>query len=171
MLPAGARIFLYSRLTFIRPVCCSAAVPKMSFAAEDFAELDAVLHADIPWESYMTARLITERDLSLIRRFDKKSDEVKQSILDEVRRFPICDNYTSLFSACIVAAAKHHARQTSAVRPAIGGGLHRPVPVHQPPSSAVGARYTTLYTLFTKQLQRAAATGLPGCWLTVLCIL
>lgn len=63
----------------------------MSFAAEDYAELNGVLTAEIPWESYMTARLITERDLSLIRRFDNKTDEeVKQSMLDEVRWVPGC---------------------------------------------------------------------------------
>jgi len=57
----------------------------MSFAGEDFGELGEVLKREIPWESYLTARLISERDVSLIRRFDKKSDEVKASILDEAR--------------------------------------------------------------------------------------
>ncbi|KAG2495580.1 hypothetical protein HYH03_006180 [Edaphochlamys debaryana] len=42
-----------------------------------------ILARDIPWETYATARLITEKDLSLIRRYDKRSAELKASMLDE----------------------------------------------------------------------------------------
>ena len=44
-----------------------------------------VLNKDIPWETYMTARLISEKDLQLIRRYDKRSDELRASMLDEVK--------------------------------------------------------------------------------------
>ena len=43
-----------------------------------------VLVRDVPWETYMTARLISDRDLQLIRRYDKKDIEVKASLLEEV---------------------------------------------------------------------------------------
>jgi V-type H+-transporting ATPase subunit H len=49
---------------------------------EDLAD---ILSRDIPWETYMTARLITDRDLQLIRRYDKRSEELQTSLLDEVR--------------------------------------------------------------------------------------
>jgi hypothetical protein len=46
----------------------------------------------------MTARLITEKDLSLLRRYDKRSDELRASMLDEVcQRRKICD-----LVACLV---------------------------------------------------------------------
>ncbi|GLC58327.1 hypothetical protein PLESTB_001347000 [Pleodorina starrii] len=41
------------------------------------------LSRDIQWETYATARLITEKDLQLIRRYDKRSPELKSSMLDE----------------------------------------------------------------------------------------
>jgi V-type H+-transporting ATPase subunit H len=43
-----------------------------------------VLSAHIPWETYSTARLITEKDLQLIKRYDKRSEELRASMLDEV---------------------------------------------------------------------------------------
>ena len=41
---------------------------------------------DIPWDIYMTARLISERDLQLLRRYDKKDADLRARLLDEVRR-------------------------------------------------------------------------------------
>jgi hypothetical protein len=38
---------------------------------------------EVPWETYVTARLITDKDLSLIRRLDKRSEELRASMLDE----------------------------------------------------------------------------------------
>lgn len=43
-----------------------------------------ILARDIPWETYMTARLISDKDLQLIRRYDKRPEELKASLLDEV---------------------------------------------------------------------------------------
>eukprot|EP01026_Neomeris_dumetosa_P071168 TRINITY_DN71663_c0_g3_i1.p1 TRINITY_DN71663_c0_g3~~TRINITY_DN71663_c0_g3_i1.p1 ORF type:complete len:299 (-),score=40.52 TRINITY_DN71663_c0_g3_i1:343-1239(-) len=42
-----------------------------------------VLQRDVPWETYLTARLITDRDLQLIRRFDKSTDTIQASLLEE----------------------------------------------------------------------------------------
>lgn len=43
-----------------------------------------ILAREIPWETYATARLVTDKDLQLIRRYDKRSSELKNSMLDEV---------------------------------------------------------------------------------------
>ena len=42
-----------------------------------------VLKRDIPWETYLTARLISDRDLQLIRRYDKRNAETQQDLLTE----------------------------------------------------------------------------------------
>ncbi|KXZ45348.1 hypothetical protein GPECTOR_56g445 [Gonium pectorale] len=42
-----------------------------------------ILARDVPWETYASARLITDKDLQLIRRYDKRSPELKASMLDE----------------------------------------------------------------------------------------
>ncbi|GAX82421.1 hypothetical protein CEUSTIGMA_g9849.t1 [Chlamydomonas eustigma] len=46
-------------------------------------ELKDILQRDVPWEQYMTARLITDKDLHLIRKYDKRSLELRASMLDE----------------------------------------------------------------------------------------
>jgi V-type H+-transporting ATPase subunit H len=55
----------------------------ISLTADDGAELAEILSRDIPWEVYMTARLIADKDLQLIRRYDKRSEELQASLLDE----------------------------------------------------------------------------------------
>ncbi len=52
--------------------------------SDDATDLAEILTRDVPWETYLTARLITDKDLQLIRRYDKRSDELKSSLLDEV---------------------------------------------------------------------------------------
>ena len=47
-----------------------------------------VLKRDIPWETYLTARLISDRDLQLIRRYDKRNAETQQDLLTEVSLQP-----------------------------------------------------------------------------------
>ncbi|WOL14317.1 putative V-type proton ATPase subunit H [Canna indica] len=42
-----------------------------------------VLKRDIPWETYMSTKLITGRHLQLLRRYDKKSESQKASLLDD----------------------------------------------------------------------------------------
>ncbi|PIN20395.1 Vacuolar H+-ATPase V1 sector, subunit H [Handroanthus impetiginosus] len=51
----------------------------------DQAELstDEVLRRDIPWETYMTTKLITGTGLQLLRRYDKKPENYKAQLLDE----------------------------------------------------------------------------------------
>ena len=55
---------------------------------EEPAELTtpSVLHRDLPWETYTTAPLISDRDLQLIKKYDKRSRETQQELLDEVSR-------------------------------------------------------------------------------------
>lgn len=43
----------------------------------------SVLRRDIPWDIYQTARLITDRDLQLLRRFDKKEPAYQGKLLEE----------------------------------------------------------------------------------------
>lgn len=45
-----------------------------------------VLRRDIPWDIYMTARLISDRDLQLLRRYDKKDPDYQAKLLEEVWR-------------------------------------------------------------------------------------
>jgi hypothetical protein len=48
------------------------------------ADTLSVLRKDIPWDIYQTARLITDRDLQLLRRFDKKDKAYQAKLLEEV---------------------------------------------------------------------------------------
>lgn len=47
-------------------------------------ELAKVLNQDIAWESFLSSRMISDKDLQLIRRYDKRSSELRASMLDEV---------------------------------------------------------------------------------------
>lgn len=38
----------------------------------------------VPWDAYVTAHLITEKDASIIRRYDKQSPNQRALMLDEV---------------------------------------------------------------------------------------
>ncbi|CAH2076908.1 unnamed protein product [Thlaspi arvense] len=51
----------------------------------DQAELtmDQVLKRDIPWETYMTTKLISATGLQLLRRYDKKPESARAQLLDE----------------------------------------------------------------------------------------
>ncbi|KAL3523243.1 hypothetical protein ACH5RR_016077 [Cinchona calisaya] len=51
----------------------------------DHAELttEQVLRRDIPWETYMTTKLITGTGLQLLRRYDKKAESYKAQLLDD----------------------------------------------------------------------------------------
>ena len=50
----------------------------------------SVLRRDLPWETYTTARLISDRDLQLIRKYDKRSRETQEELLEEVRPEVAC---------------------------------------------------------------------------------
>lgn len=45
----------------------------------------SVLRRDVPWETYLTARLLSEPDLRLIRGYDKRSQAKQEELLAEVR--------------------------------------------------------------------------------------
>ncbi|KAF3784729.1 putative V-type proton ATPase subunit H [Nymphaea thermarum] len=51
----------------------------------DYAELttEQVLKRDIPWETYMTTKLITGTCLQLLRRYDKRSESYRAQLLDD----------------------------------------------------------------------------------------
>lgn len=105
---------------------------------DDSSDLQDILHRDIPWETYMTARLISDKDLQLIRRYDKRSEELQASLLDEVRfgcsfravllhddmtpeQELICSEsasaeWSSLHGGIFAGAEKRHKRGDSAVR-------------------------------------------------------
>jgi V-type H+-transporting ATPase subunit H len=55
----------------------------MAYFNDDPNELVEILQGEIPWETYMTARLISDKDLQLIRRYDKRDEELQSSLLDE----------------------------------------------------------------------------------------
>ncbi|KAH0649724.1 hypothetical protein AABB24_012123 [Solanum stoloniferum] len=44
---------------------------------------EEVLRRDIPWETYMTTKLITGTGLQLLRRYDKKAESYKAQLLDD----------------------------------------------------------------------------------------
>lgn len=50
-----------------------------------------VLRGDIPWDTYVTAKLITGTDLQLLRRYDHRSREVQSALLEEVCFCPLLD--------------------------------------------------------------------------------
>lgn len=45
--------------------------------------MSETLSRDVPWETYMTARLISDKELHLIRRYDKRPEDLRASMLDE----------------------------------------------------------------------------------------
>jgi hypothetical protein len=59
----------------------------MASYGEESSELStsSILKRDIAWDTYLTARLISDRDLQLIRRYDKRSAETQKDLLEEVR--------------------------------------------------------------------------------------
>eukprot|EP00884_Botryococcus_braunii_P012033 jgi/Botrbrau1/20830/Bobra.0156s0055.1 len=60
----------------------------MASFGEDNSDLTtrAVLKRDIPWDSFLTARLISDNELQLIRRYDKRPPDVQNDLLIERAR-------------------------------------------------------------------------------------
>ena len=54
-------------------------------ASAQVPSTQAVLRREIPWQTYMTARLLSDRDLQLIRKYERKSGAALETALDEVR--------------------------------------------------------------------------------------
>jgi len=44
---------------------------------------EQVLKREIPWETYMTAKMIQGTDLMLLRRYDHRSPEVQAQLLNQ----------------------------------------------------------------------------------------
>ena len=59
----------------------------------------SVLRRDVPWETYLTARLLSEPDLRLIRGYDKRGQAKQEELLAEVRDArtlrtrAVCENF------------------------------------------------------------------------------
>lgn len=51
---------------------------------ENLISRKTILERPLPWEGYRKAALITEKELEYIRRYDKKSDEVKKGLIEKV---------------------------------------------------------------------------------------
>lgn len=49
----------------------------------------SVLRRDVPWETYLTARLISEPDLQLVRSYDKRGRATQEDLLAEVGHLPL----------------------------------------------------------------------------------
>ena len=66
---------------------CDDGVPE----SENVGELTtgSVLKREIPWDTYLTARLISDKDLQLIRRYDKANRETQNQLLTEVTFFAL----------------------------------------------------------------------------------
>lgn len=65
-----------------------------------------VLRRDIPWETYRTAKLISDTGLQLLRRYDKKPENYKAQLLDDVINVIISllgFDFSSLLSYCYCA--------------------------------------------------------------------
>lgn len=62
--------------------------PIPSWAADEAPELTnpSVLQRDIAWDTYVNARLISDKDLRNIRLYDKKPLATQEEILKAVRR-------------------------------------------------------------------------------------
>ncbi|KAL2612343.1 hypothetical protein R1flu_024035 [Riccia fluitans] len=52
-------------------------------ASEPELTTQIVLKRDIPWETYMTAKVINSTGLQLLRRYDRRPDNVQAALLDE----------------------------------------------------------------------------------------
>jgi len=63
--------------------------PTMGTFGQDASDLTTsdVLKRDVAWDTYLTARLISEKDLQLIRRYDKRGADVQRELLNEVNSF------------------------------------------------------------------------------------
>ena len=55
----------------------------MAGVLED-SEIGSVLERTVPWESYSSAKLISDSDLQLIRKYDKRPKELRASMLEQV---------------------------------------------------------------------------------------
>ena len=50
----------------------------------------SVLRHDLPWETHTIARLISDRDLQLIRKYDMRNRETQEELQEKVRPEVMC---------------------------------------------------------------------------------
>lgn len=60
---------------------------------------------DVPWETYQTASLISDIDLSLVRRYDKRSLDLRVSMLVEAG-----PAHVQAFINCLKAVSKEEGK-------------------------------------------------------------
>lgn len=72
----------------------------MAWASEGQSEptTAGLLKREIPWDTYLTARLISDRDLQMIRRYDKRERNQQREQLHQVLG-PPCQP-TAMYEHC-----------------------------------------------------------------------
>lgn len=60
----------------------SLSASSSNFRTNDTIDSSEVLQDAIPWKAYHTAKLISDDELTLIMKFDKKPDEVQRELLN-----------------------------------------------------------------------------------------
>lgn len=118
--------------------------------SDDSSELQEILQRDVPWETYMTARLISDKDLQFIRRYDKRSDELQVSLLDEGGPM-----YTEAFMAVLKNVTKEETVQyvLALLVQMMAGNPARAKLFHQQSEQHVSSAPDP-YTVFLRLLQR-----------------
>lgn len=121
-------------------------------ASDDSAELAEILSRDIPWEVYMTARLIADKDLQLIRRYDKRSEELQASVLDESGAA-----YVEAFLTVLRNVTKEETVQyiLAVLLQMLRANPSRAALFHQVAEGHAGGAGTDIYTIFLRLLQRS----------------
>ncbi|BDA44912.1 V-type proton ATPase subunit H [Coccomyxa sp. Obi] len=124
----------------------------MSSFGEESSELTtaSVLKRNIAWDTYLTARLISDHDLQLIRRYDKKNTETQADLLQEEG-----PAYAEAFFNVLRSVTKEDTVQyvLAILDQMVAGDPKRASYFHQQ-SSAQKSSAPDPYTQLTRMLQR-----------------
>uniref|UniRef100_A0A7S3RAK0 V-type proton ATPase subunit H n=1 Tax=Dunaliella tertiolecta TaxID=3047 RepID=A0A7S3RAK0_DUNTE len=114
-------------------------------------DIQGVLQRNIPWESYMTARLISEKDLQAIRRYDKRVRELRNSMLSEAG-----PTYVHAFMSVLKAVSKEETVQyvLAILLQMLQEEPARAVYFHQRPEHAEPSTSMDPFIVFLRLLQR-----------------
>eukprot|EP00887_Chlorella_sp_A99_P006497 scaffold3.g6497.t1 len=109
-----------------------------------------VLRRDIPWDIYMTARLISDRDLQLLRRYDKKDADYQGRLLAEAG-----PSYVEAFLTVLKNVTKDETVQyvLAMLEEMLSVDESRAALFHQT-AAAVSTGRTDAYAIFLRLLQR-----------------
>lgn len=124
----------------------------------DFQLADSlsVLRRDIPWDIYQTARLISDRDLQLLRRFDKKEGAYQAKLLEEVGAGLVlvgtCGCWPASRGGRGASIAIAHRWVCAAVRPAPPDTRRIPPRLPHPPQS--GPAYVEAFLTVLKNVTK-----------------